>query len=491
MKYVIYARKSSEGEDRQVQSIDDQLNFAKKLAKKENLEVVKTFFESKSAKDPGRKVFNEMLKFIESQKEIGIITWKLNRLTRNPLDGGKLQWLLQTGVIAKIKTSDRIYSPEDHAVIFSVETGTSSQYSIDLSKDVKRGLKSRLDEGAWPNYAPIGYLNEPKKIVIDKEKAKYLIKAFELYSKGNYSLKTIADILFDEGFRSRADYKYHKSKLHKILSNPFYYGVTRMKGNYYQGKHEPIISKELFDKVQLALAGKSHSKKQRHFFPFRGMLHCEKCGCLLTATKKKGYTYYYCTNGKGECEEHKKYLRSEKIEKILADSLNKLNLSSESVEIMYLAAKEKTEHKRNYKEETLETLTKESNLIQKRRERLLDLLCAETISEDIYKQKEAIFQKDEADLNIQIVEIKKKLAKDFSTLEQTKKVFLSASKGQKVFLKANEKEKRKTLQNLLWNVTIQNQQLAKVSFKPEFQVIANEPNLNDFDKLREGRDSNE
>jgi DNA invertase Pin-like site-specific DNA recombinase len=121
MRYIIYARKSSESEDRQVQSIDDQINFLKKLAKDENLEIVKIFFESKSAKTPGRKVFEEMLAFIQNKKASGILCWKLDRLARNPLDGGRIQWLLQERVIEEIKTSDRNYLPDDNALISSEE----------------------------------------------------------------------------------------------------------------------------------------------------------------------------------------------------------------------------------------------------------------------------------------------------------------------------------------------------------------------------------
>jgi site-specific DNA recombinase len=352
-----------------------------------------------------------------------------------------------------------------------------------------------LEKGIWANMAPIGYLNKrisdkDTKLVVDKGKAKYIKKAFELYAKGNISIKEIANILFSEGFRSRAGYKYHKSKLHKILSNPFYYGVMFMHGQYYAGKHKPIISKKLFDNVQKVLEGKHHSKRQKHFFAFRGFLYCENCGCLLTASKKKGHDYYYCTNGKGICDQHKRYLRQEEVEKLLAETFGELEFNPEMVEIMYLAGKEINQNKKSYKQEVIETLQNELNLVITKRGRLLDGYCSGIVKKDAYTQKDSLLQKQEVDLKMQIAKIEKKMQKEESTLEQTKKVFLQACYTKKEFLLAQEEEKRKTLQNLLWNVSIQNQKLAKVSFKPEFQPIANEPNLDDFDKLRRVRDLN-
>ncbi len=495
MRYIIYARKSSESEDRQVQSIDDQINFLKKLAKDEDVEIVKIFSESKSAKKPGREIFEEMLSFIQSKEASGILCWKLDRLARNPLDGGTIQWLLQEGVIEEIKTSDRNYLPDDNALISSVELGMANQYIRDLSKNVKRGIKSRLEKGIWPNLAPIGYLNKrisdkETSLIVDKEKSKYILKAFELYSLGSYSIKEVANILFDEGFRSRAGYKYNKSKLHKILSNPFYYGVMFMHDEYYAGNHKPIISKKLFDNVQKVLAGKHHSKRQKHFFAFRGFLYCDKCGCLLTATTKKGYNYYYCTNGKGICDQHKKYLREEEVEKILASPLEKLSFNPEMVEIMYQADKEKHGHKRNYKEKVLNSLSNQLNLVDSKQERLLDGYCSGKVLETAYERKNKQLGKEKADLEIQISKTKIKLSRESSTLERRKKLFLKACSAKKLFLKAKKEEQAKTLQNLLWNVTIQNQKMASVSFKPVFQLIANEPNLDDFDKLRRRRDLN-
>lgn len=490
MRYIIYARKSSESSERQIQSIDDQINFLKQKAKEKNLDIVKIFSESKSAKKPGRPVFEEMLSFIQSKKASGILCWKLDRLSRNPKDNGDIQWLLQEKIIEKIITSDRTYLPEDNALVSAVELGMANQYIRDLSKNVKRGMKSKLEKGIWPSGAPVGYRNKNKKVVLDKVKAKYIKKAFVLYSKGGHSLKELTDLLFKEGFKSKGGGRYYKSSIYKMLTNTFYYGLMLNRENYYQGIHEPIISKELFDKVQLVLQGNSQTRKKKHFFTYRGLLHCEKCGCLLTATTKKGYNYYYCTNGKGNCNEHKKYLREELVEKILGNSLDKLKMNPEMVEILYQSAKEKLDSRKDYKEDVVKTLSDQLKQVKLKQERLLEGYCSEIIPKEAYKKKEQLLQKEEAELKIKIRKIDKKTIRDDETLERIKKLFLKACYAKKEFLQAKKERKTKTLQNLLWNATVQNRELATVSFERGFQLIANEPNKNDFEIMRRREDSN-
>jgi len=148
IKYFIYARKSSESEDRQVQSIDDQVNRLKKLANDLNLDIKKTYTEAKSAKKPdNRPIFDEMIQRIENGEAEGILCWQINRLSRNPIDSGKLSWLLQRGILKSIQTIDRQYLPEDNVLLFSVESGVANQYILDLSKNTKRGMLSKLEKG--------------------------------------------------------------------------------------------------------------------------------------------------------------------------------------------------------------------------------------------------------------------------------------------------------------------------------------------------------
>ncbi|MFZ1075188.1 MAG: recombinase family protein, partial [Minisyncoccia bacterium] len=269
MKYIIYCRKSSESDDRQALSIESQESEMLKIVEKFGLSVVVLLKESKSAKQPDRPVFNQMIKMIEAGKADAILCWKLDRLARNPIDGGKIAWLLQKGIISNIKTSEKDYFPSDNVLLMAVEFGMSNQYVIDLSSNVKRGMKTKLEKGDYPNRPPVGYMNDKlnKKIVINPERSKYIVRVFELYATGGYGFKDISKILFSEGFKTGGNGKIPQSCIQRILSNSFYHGVMECKGKLYNGNHTPIISKALFDTAQEVMEKRKHPHAKNLFFP--------------------------------------------------------------------------------------------------------------------------------------------------------------------------------------------------------------------------------
>ena len=202
MKYILYARKSEEDKGRQVLSLESQTSVMQKLADDLGLDIVKVFTESKSAKKPdNRPQFTEMIRMLEQGEANAIMCWHTNRLSRNPIDSGKIHWLLQEGIIKEIKTSEKSYFPEDNVLIFSVESGMANQYIRELSKGIKRGIQTKLDKGDYPNYAKIGYVNDisSKTIILDTERAKYIKRIFELYATGSHSIKEVANIIYQEG----------------------------------------------------------------------------------------------------------------------------------------------------------------------------------------------------------------------------------------------------------------------------------------------------
>jgi site-specific DNA recombinase len=299
MKYFIYARKSTDSEERQVLSIEAQLAELKEFAAKEKLEIVASLCEAKTAKEPGRTVFGEMLDRIEKGAAQGILAWHPDRLARNSIDGGRIIYLLDTGKLKDLKFPTFWFdnTPQGKFML-NIAFGQSKYYIDNLSENIKRGHRAKLRKGIWPSFAPLGYLNnhKTKGIDIDPEKAPLIRKAFELYATGEYTLKAIAKILKDAGLRSYKGKVLSVSCVQRMLKNTFYYGVFRFNGEMYDGSHEPIISKKLFDTIQQVMNNRGKKKRKRkHNFAFSGLMRCGNCGCMITAEIQKGYIYYRCT----------------------------------------------------------------------------------------------------------------------------------------------------------------------------------------------------
>ncbi len=486
MKFVLYCRKSTESDDRQVLSLDSQEKELLSLAERLGIEIVKIFRESKSAKEPGRPVFNEMLKFVSSGKAEAILCWKIDRLTRNPVDGGQIQWLLQNDKIKRIQTFEKNFLPNDNVLLMSIEQGMASQYIRDLSSNIKRGNRAKLEKGDWPNRAPFGYKNDKGniKIIIDSVNSKYVVRAFELYATGSYGFKDIAQILCNEGLQTKTGKKYFGGSVYRLINNSFYCGLMQRDEKLYIGNHAPLVSKELFDTAQNVLHNKNRPRVKTHFFPLRGFLSCESCGCSLTACLKKGHHYYYCTNSKGVCTEHKTYMREKDLYPIVSTLFQKLDIDEKLIDILYDSAKEKLDLDEVYLKGVLATLQERLDALVVKESRLVDTFLDRQVSKEIYDSKILEIQNDKVLVTKQINDLKEKHAQEISTLEPTKNVFLRASRSSKQFLLADDNEKREMVENIVWNLSFKDQNMLQYKFKSPYSALANVPKNADILTLR-------
>jgi len=300
-------------------SIEAQLAELAEYAKREDLFIAEKFIESKSAKKPGREIFNEMIQIIYDSKEpVGILAWHPDRLARNSVDGGQIIYLIDIGKIASLRFPTFWFEPTPQGIfMLQVAFGQSKYYSDNLSENVKRGIRQKLRRGEWPGLAPFGYINNPKtrNIEPDPVKAKIIKKAFEEYSQGRHTLKSLAERLSFWGVVSKTGKPLCKATLQRMLTNKVYIGLIAHNGETYEGKFEPIVSRATFEKVQEVLKNRTkprHSKK-RHYFPFTGLLKCGECGAAITAQWVHGnggtYRYYRCTKRLGSCSQ--RYLRED------------------------------------------------------------------------------------------------------------------------------------------------------------------------------------
>src|SRR3990167_8916754 len=337
MRYILYARKSTEEDDRQVLSIEAQLVELQEYAAKEKLEIVASLCEAKTAKEPGRIKFAEMLSFLEQGKADGIISWHPDRLARNSVDGGKIIHFVDKGIIKSLKFPTFWFEPTPQGLfMLNIAFGQSKYFVDSLRENVKRGLRQKIRRGEWPHQAPLGYLNDrnTRKIVVDKEKAPFVKKSFEAYSTGKYTLLQILNFLRENDIRSNTNRPISISMVQNMLTNHLYYGAMIYKGEYHLATHEPLISKKLFDKCKEVMNKRGKQKEiRKHHFAFLGLMKCGSCACSITAEKQKGHNYYRCTKKKGLCQE-KHFLREENLVEQIKTFLQKVSLSSRDTKMV-------------------------------------------------------------------------------------------------------------------------------------------------------------
>ena len=393
MRYILYARKSTESEERQVLSIEAQLSELKEFAAKEKLEIVASLCEAQTAKEPGRTKFAEMLSFLQAGKADGIISWHPDRLARNSIDGGQIVYLLDTGIIKDLKFPTFWFdnTPQGKFML-SIAFGQSKYYIDNLSENIRRGHRAKLRRGVFPGFAPLGYLNNhrTRDIDTDPEKASLVRKGFELYATGKYTLKQIARALKDVGLRSYKGNVLAVSCVQRLLQNHFYYGIFKFKGETYQGTHEPIISKKLFDECQEVMKSRGHIKtrKAEKTFPFRGLFACGECGCAITAETQKGNNYYRCTKKKAACSQ--RYIREEALAEQVKSFLQKVSLSSQNTEKVLCELDNDEQKAKENSREILHNLKSELADIGVKLDKLLSAYLDEIVSAEEYaaqKQK--------------------------------------------------------------------------------------------------------
>src|ERR1035437_6849436 len=346
-KYFIYTRKSTDTEDRQVRSLADQLSELRELAKKEQLEVIDVFVEKQTAKAPGRPVLAEMLGRIEAGEASGIIAWHPDRLRRNSVDGGKNIYLVDTGTITDLKFPTFWFeSTPQGKFMLSIAFGQSKYYVDNLSENVKRGIRNKLKNGIWPQKAPIGYLNnrKTKMIGVDPDKSPLIKKTFETYATGNYTLSGLRKTMSELGLAGHNGQKLSISNYQYLLKNHLYYGMICFHAEFFEGKHEPIITKKLYDTCQEVMNRKSKPQYEGGLKPYvyRGLFKCAECGCYLTTETQKGHNYLRCTKRKGPCSQ--KYVREEAMTLMIQEELKKVSLPDDVVDwLIAEVEKEKTD----------------------------------------------------------------------------------------------------------------------------------------------------
>jgi site-specific DNA recombinase len=318
VRYCVYARKSSENEERQILSIDSQIKEMLELADREGLEIVMMKRESHSAKETGqRPIFNEIVEEIKDAKYNGILTWAPDRISRNAGDLGKIVDLMDAGLLHEIRTYGQRFTNSPSEKFLLMILGSQAKLENDnRAVNVRRGMRTRCEMGLRPGVAPVGYMNDKHadrrcQATIDPIRAPIIKQIFEKMANDKWSGRRIHQWLkFELNFTSRANKNMTLSSVYLVIQNPFYYGTfeyPEKSGNWYQGKHEPIVTKELFDRANEQLKRDNILRSDIKEFAFTKLMLCGSCGSGITADEKfkkmidgtsNRYVYYGCTKHK-------------------------------------------------------------------------------------------------------------------------------------------------------------------------------------------------
>jgi site-specific DNA recombinase len=418
-RYFLYARKSTDVEDKQVLSIEAQLTELRVYAKQEDIEIVDELVEKQSAKIPGRPIFGQLLKRIEAGEASGILSWHPDRLARNSIDGGQIIYLLDCGQLNALKFPTFWFENTSQGkFMLSIAFGQSKYYVDNLSENTKRGLRQKVRRGEYPSFAPLGYINDMrnKSIIVEQKKSVAVREAFELYAENNSRLEDISNFLAEQGILTSGSNKLKKDQIKRILANPFYYGHFRYNGELYEGKHEPIITKKLFDDVQTALAirGRPRKNKQNEPKVFCGLLHCGSCNLMITGekrikTQKNGniheYIYYHCTKKRKDMQCSEPHIRQEELDIQLSDLLKAYAMPDDWAQDLRTMLNKDERQEQKTSNAFIATAQEKVQSRQTKLQRLLDGYLDQDIDRETYVTKKAELLSQKKSLQEQIAKL--------------------------------------------------------------------------------------
>ncbi len=497
LRHFTYCRKSEEDEERQILSLDAQLRENKDYAEKSNFCVVEILQESKSARKPGRGVFEEMIRRIEMGEANAILVWQINRLARNALDGGRIIHLMDEGKLKQIDTPHKQYKNNgDDKFFMTLEFGMAKKYSDDLSDNIRRGNRQKYERGEYCGWAPLGYINSKinghPNIIIDPIEAPIVVKIFEEYAAGRHSLGSMTKLIDEWGLKTKKDKPIGKSHLQKILTNPTYYGWYRHGGELHLGNYEVLISKSLFDSVQGVLHNRSKPKIQKNHWAYAALI---KCGCdcgasIIFETKCKHYkktnrdaeyTYARSSRRCGQCIE--KGTTLDDLEGEIKAKLEAVRIDEETWKLGIELLQAKYESEAKQRKHISINLQTEYQKKQNELDGYFKMRAKEEITAQEFQTKKDNIIKEQNGIQEKINEA---VHNQRHWLELAVNFFDTAYYARKMIESGLLEEKRKAVTKVGWNLKLKEGELVWTYQKPYDILLIPEYRSN----VSRGRDSN-
>lgn len=474
---VLYARVSSQEQATEGFSVPAQLRLLRSYAAEHDLTIAREFTEAESAKMAGRTAFGEMLDHLRGRPECErvIVVEKVDRLCRNLTDvvqvdelGAELHLAKEGVVISRgSKSSDRL--------LYDIRVVLAKHYVENLREECMKGMVEKATSGVYPSYAPLGYLNTTnekgtKIITLDPDRAPIVREMFERYATGQYSLEETADWAKAQGLGQRGKLReIRRTTVHKILRRRFYHGQFEWQGEVYKGTHPPLVSRELWERVQQALDRRfeKRHRKVKHAFAFARLIECGRCGCSLVGDiKKRKYVYYRCTHAKGECSEP--YVREQDLEEQFTDALRGLSFPQDVLPSVAEALRASHTDVRRHQEEAIARLEAQHRTLRER----IDTMYVDRLQgrvDTAFFDRKATEWRDEQGRILAEIEAHQTAHEGY--IEEGISILELCNQAAERFKEQNPTEKRRLLDFAVSNCTWADGQLT-IAWRQPFDLIA-------------------
>src|SRR5712691_6833056 len=475
-KALAYARVSSKEQEKEGFSIPAQQKLLHTYAANNRFVIVQEYVDIETAKATGRTNFEQMVRYLKTHANVRtVLVEKTDRLYRNLRDWVTLDeldieiHLVKEGIVLSrdSKSSEKF--------VHGIKVLMAKNYIDNLSEEARKGMQEKAEQGIWPTGAPLGYLNVlgpdgKKTIAPDPKIAPIITHLFGWYATGTVSLREAAERARSAGLvYRRTGSPVPTSTVHAILRNRIYTGDFEWKGRYCRGKYQPLITRELWQRVQGVLDARNASKLRRgkRDFAFSGLINCGHCGCAMVGELKKGrYVYYHCTGYKGKCGEP--YVREEIIAEKFAQILGQLSFGDEVLQWVSAALRESHADQRKEHDAAIARLQAEVERLRNRIHAMYIDKLDGRIDRSFYVQMAEQWRVEQEKL---MQEIALHEAADQCYLDEGVRLLELAQSAQRLFAKQEPHEQRRMLNFVLSNSTWKNDELS-VTFRQPFDLIA-------------------
>lgn len=391
-EYLAYIRVSTVKQGERGSSLQEQRSAIEAYAKRHGLPISAWFEEMETAAKLGRRLFTRMVADLQKGKAKGVIIHKIDRSARNLRDWAQLGELMDAGVEIHFAHESLDLGSRGGRLSADIQAVVAADYIRNLRQEVKKGFYGRLKQGYYPLPAPRGYLDcgKAKPKSVDPVVGPLVRQAFDLYASGTHTLHTLRAEMFARGLRGSSGKPLALEALSIMLRNPFYIGLIRIyrTGETFEGLHQPLVSKAVFDRVQAIIAGRVFARPQKHALLFRRMIRCALCGYSLIGEMRKGHVYYRCHSQ--TC--HGTTLREPDIERAVCERLALLAFDEGEMRDVRDLAAEILEDEGHVREERFTALHRDLGKCEERLTRLTDAFLDGLLDKETFEaRKTALF----------------------------------------------------------------------------------------------------